>query len=50
MVPELVSRNWCQNCDAKQNVKGGQVIALDLFGEAKGKVRKVLEEMRHLAQ
>lgn len=35
--------------NAKQNVKGGQVIALDLFGEAKGKVRKILFEMRRLA-
>lgn len=36
--------------NAKQNVKGGQFIALDLFGEAKGKVRKVLDEMRRLAR
>ena len=36
--------------NAKQNVKGGQMIALDLFGEAKSKVRKVLEEMRRLAK
>ena len=35
---------------AKQNVKGGQMIALDLFGESKSKVRKVIEEMRKLAQ
>ncbi|HMG47512.1 MAG TPA: zinc ribbon domain-containing protein [Allosphingosinicella sp.] len=33
---------------AKQNVRGGQIIALDLFGEAKGKVRNVVEEMRRL--
>ena len=29
--------------NAKQNVKGGQVVALDLFGEAKSKVRKVVD-------
>lgn len=33
---------------AKQNVKGGQVVALNLFDEAGGKVRKVIEEMRRL--
>lgn len=35
--------------NAKQNVKGGQMIALDLFGEAKSKVRKVLEQMQYMA-
>ncbi len=34
---------------AKQNVRGGQAIALDLFGEAKGKVENVIQEMRRLA-
>jgi hypothetical protein len=36
--------------NAKQNVKGGQVVALDLFGEAKSKVRKILEQMRYMTQ
>lgn len=31
---------------AKQNVRGGQLIALDLFGEAQAKVDKVIEQMR----
>ncbi len=31
---------------AKQNVQGGQVLALDLFGEAGGKVQDVIVEMR----
>lgn len=35
--------------NAKQNVKGGQMMALDLFGEAKGKVRKIVEQMQYLA-
>jgi hypothetical protein len=30
---------------AKQNVRGGQVVALDLFGEAKSKVDNVVQEM-----
>jgi hypothetical protein len=35
--------------NAKQNVKGGQLLALDLFGEAKGKVRNIVDRMRSLA-
>jgi hypothetical protein len=34
--------------NAKQNVKGGQLMALDLFGEAKSKVRKIVEQMQYL--
>ncbi|MEG3148406.1 hypothetical protein U1769_00815 [Sphingomonas sp. ZT3P38] len=33
----------------KQNVRGGQIIALDLFGESKAKVEKVIREMQRLA-
>jgi hypothetical protein len=33
----------------KQNVRGGQIIALDLFGESKAKVEKVICEMQRLA-
>jgi hypothetical protein len=32
----------------KQNVRGGQLIALNLFDEANSKVRNVLDEMRRL--
>jgi hypothetical protein len=35
--------------NAKQNVKGGQLLALDLFGEANGKVRKIVEQMQYMA-
>lgn len=35
---------------AKQNVRGGQVVALDLFGEARSKVDNVIAEMRRQAQ
>jgi hypothetical protein len=35
--------------NAKQNVKGGQMVALDLFGEAKAKVRKIVDQMRHMS-
>lgn len=33
----------------KQNVAGGQVMALNLFDEANGKVQKAIEEMQRLA-
>lgn len=32
----------------KQNVRGGQIVALNLFDEANSKVRKVIDEMRRL--
>lgn len=35
--------------EAKQNLKGGQVVALDLFGEAKGKIDAVVKRMQALA-
>jgi len=35
---------------AKQNVRGGQMVALDLFSEAKGKVDNVIQEMRRQAR
>jgi len=34
----------------KQNVQGGQIVALNLFDEANGKANKVVDEMRRLAQ
>ena len=34
---------------AKQNVKGGQMLALDLFGEAESKVQSVIAEMKRQA-
>lgn len=35
---------------AKQNVKGGQVLALDIGGEAAGKIRAIVDDMRSIAQ
>lgn len=34
----------------KQNVRGGQVVAPDLFGEARGKINKVIAKMKELAR
>lgn len=47
---EVGAHRYQASGNAKQNVKGGQMLALDLFGEAKGKVRKVMDEMRRLAK
>jgi hypothetical protein len=33
----------------KQNVKGGQVVAINLFDEANGKTKNVIDEMQRLA-
>lgn len=30
---------------AKQNVRGGQIVAIDLFGESNGKVKNVIDRM-----
>lgn len=34
----------------KQNLRGGQSVALDLFGEARGRVNKVIMKMKELAR
>jgi len=34
----------------KQNVRGGQLVALDLFGEARGKATKAISRMKELAR
>lgn len=33
----------------KQNVRGGQVVAFNLFNEAEGKALTVIEKMKELA-
>ena len=48
---EDVGENQFQVSGAgKQNVRGDALFALDLFGEAQGKVSKVLNKMRELAE
>lgn len=39
---------WSASGTGKQNVRGGQTLAID-FGEADGKARRVIEEMARLA-
>ena len=49
-IEEVGENQFQVSGTGKQNVRGGQLIALNLFGEAQGKVAKVLEKMRELAQ
>jgi hypothetical protein len=49
-LDEIGPNKFTVSGTAKQNVRGGQILALDIGGEAKGKVRNVIEEMRRLAQ
>lgn len=48
-LDEISPNKFKVSGNAKQNVKGGQVIALNLFGEANGKVNNVIAEMRRIA-
>ena len=45
---EIAPNRFHATGSAKQNVKGGQLVAMDLFGEAKSKVQKIVDEMRRL--
>ena len=49
-VVEVSENQFRVSGTGKQNVRGGQLVALDLFGEAQGKVSKVLNKMRELAK
>lgn len=48
-IEEISPYRFRASGNAKQNVKGGQVFALDLFSEAKSKVQKVQEQMLRIA-
>jgi hypothetical protein len=51
IVIEDVGEDWFIVSGAgKQNLAGGQFIALDLFGEAKSKANKVIAMMKQLAR
>ena len=49
-IQELAPNTFRVIGTGKQNVRGGQLIALNLFGEAKGKTDKVIAKMAQLAQ
>jgi hypothetical protein len=48
-IEELTSSTFRVTGTGKQNVRGGQLIALDIGGEAKGKARKAVEKMKELS-
>lgn len=47
-IEELGGDRFRATGSAKQNVRGGQILALNLFGEAEKKVQRVIETMRSL--
>jgi hypothetical protein len=47
-VQELSENRFRLKGTAKQNVRGGQFLAINLFGEAQNKVNKVILKMREL--
>jgi len=46
---ELAPYRFTVTGQGKQNVKGGQVVALNLFDEANSKVHNIVEQMQRLA-
>lgn len=51
LVIEEAGDHWFRvSGSAKQNIQGGQVLALDLFGEANSKAKKVISMMKTLAE
>ena len=49
-IEELGNDQFRVSGTGKQNLRGGQSIALDLFGESKGRVNKVITKMKELAR
>ena len=45
---EVAAGMWRTSGTGKQNVRGGQLVALD-FGESAGKARKAIERMKQIA-
>ncbi len=48
-IEEVSPHTFRVNGTGKQNVRGGQIFALDIGGEAQGKARKAIEKMKELA-
>lgn len=48
-IEEISPNTFRVKGTGKQNVRGDQLIAPDLFGEAQGKARKAIEKMKTLA-
>jgi hypothetical protein len=50
VVEERDAGQFSVSGTAKQNIRGGQLIAPNLFNEANKKVAKVIERMKQIAQ
>lgn len=48
-IEEVAPNTFRVTGTGKQNVRGGQLFALDIGGEAQGKARKAVEKMKELA-
>ena len=48
-IEEVSPNTFCVSGTGKQNVRGGQVLALNIGGEAQSKARKAIEMMKKLA-
>jgi uncharacterized OB-fold protein len=48
-IEEISPNTFRVNGTGKQNVRGGQILALNIGGEAQGKARKAVEKMKELA-
>jgi hypothetical protein len=48
-IEEVSQHQFRVTGTGKQNVRGGQLGAIDLFGEAQGKARKAIDTMKQLA-
>jgi hypothetical protein len=48
-IEEISQHQFRVTGTGKQNVRGAQLGAIDLFGEAQGKARKAIDTMKQLA-
>ena len=48
-IEEVSQNTFRVKGTGKQNVRGGQLVAFNIGGEAQGKARKVIEKMQQLA-
>jgi DNA-directed RNA polymerase subunit RPC12/RpoP len=48
-IEEISPNTFRVSGTGKQNVRGGQILALNIGGEAQGKARKAIEKMKELA-
>ncbi|MBR0936108.1 hypothetical protein [Bradyrhizobium jicamae] len=49
-IEEVAPNRFRVSGSGKQNVRGGQLLAIDFFGEAKSKVDKAIAKMKDIAR